>query len=351
MQYGEFIAALRQRGLCQVYLLTGEEPYFIERARQRLLTAICPNETIWPELVERVEGDRPVPEVIERLTTTPFFTEKRVLLFSGTRLFSEGKAVPDKEGKKQSRSERDMERLMATLAAMPPTNYAVFETSVKADKRRKIYKTVQKVGLILDADPVTAWNIDAWLREKLMELGREFDRAAREYFLGAVSLMRPISLFFLDQELTKLALYTDAKTFTRADLERAFSSLPEVSGFALFDAVDARDVRRALILLERQIADGVFLPLLLAGLARHVRALWQAKEYMAQGLQGKALGGPLELNPYIAAKVGKAAPSYDAALLRRVFLHLANADYTLKTGQAGPEVLEEAVIVLCRRKV
>lgn len=79
MQYGEFIAALRQRGLCQVYLLTGEEPYFIERARQRLLTAICPDETIWPELVERVEGDRPVPEVIERLTTTPFFTEKRVL--------------------------------------------------------------------------------------------------------------------------------------------------------------------------------------------------------------------------------------------------------------------------------
>lgn len=350
MQYGEFIAALRQRGLCQVYLLTGEEPYFIERARHCLLMEICPDEAVWPELVERVEGDPPVPEIIERITTIPFFTEKRVFLFSGTRLFSERKLTEAKERKKQSRSERDMERLMETFASMPPTNYAVFETSVKADKRRKIYKTVQKFGLILDADPVTAWNIDAWLQDKLMELGREFDRSARAYFMEVVSVMRPVSLSFLDQELTKLALYTEAKKLTRDDLERAFSRLPEVSGFALFDAVDARDARRALALLERQIADGIFLPLLLAGLARHVRFLWQAKEYMAQGVQGKALGGGLELHPYVAVKVGKAAASYDTALLRHVFLHLTEADYKLKTGQAGPEVLEEAVIALCHRK-
>ena len=349
MQYGEFMAALRQQGLRQVYLLTGEEPYFIARARRRILTAICPNEAVWPELVERVEGDPSVPAIIERLIEIPFFTEKRVFLFSGTRLFGEGKTTAGQADKGRSRSDGDVERLMETFAAMPPMNYAVFETAGKADKRRKLYKTVQKVGLILDADPVTAWNIDGWLREKLMELGREFDRSARAYFMEAVSVMRPISLSFLDQELTKLALYTAAKKFTREDLERAFSRLPEVSGFAIFDAIDARDARRALALLERQIADGVFLPLLLAGLVRHVRALWQAKDYMIQGVQGKALGGPLELNPYVAAKVGKAASSYDTTLLRRVFLRLADADYTLKTGQAGPEVLEEAVIALCRR--
>lgn len=348
MQYGAFMAALRQRGSCQVYLLTGEEPYFIERAKRRILTSICPKEDIWPELVERFEGDPPVSEIIERLTTIPFFTEKRVFLFSGTRLFGEGKAK-DKEEKRKIRAERDMEELMETLAAMPPMNYAIFETSGKADKRRKLYKMVEKVGLVLEADPITAWNIDAWLREKLMELGRDFDRAARAYFMEAVSVMRPISLSFLDQELTKLALYTDAKTLTRADLARAFSSLPEVSGFALFDAIDARDARRALALLERQIADGVFLPLLLAGLVRHVRALWQAKDYIAQGVQGKALGSALEMNPYGAAKVGKAAASYEVPLLRRVFLHLARADYLLKTGQAGPEVMEEAVIALCCR--
>ena len=103
------------------------------------------------------------------------------------------------------------------------------------------------------------------------------------------------------------------------------------------------------MLLERQIADGVFLPLLLAGLARHVRVLWQAKEYMTRGVSKKALAAALEIHPYIAAKAEKAAGTYDDALLHRIFLHLADADYALKTGKAGPEVLEEAVIALSQR--
>ncbi|MGP1471504.1 MAG: DNA polymerase III subunit delta [Schwartzia sp. (in: firmicutes)] len=349
MQYGEFTSALRQGRLRQVYLLTGKEPYFIAHAKRRILQAICPDEAVWTELVDQVEGHPSIPAIIERLTAIPFFTPQRVYLFAGTRLFGEGKSAEGAEGQREGRSERDMARLMETLAALPPSNYVIFETAGKVDKRRKLYKAVQKVGLVLEADPVTAWTIDGWLRDKLAELGRDFDREARAYFMEAVSVMRPISLSFLDQELTKLALYTAAKRFTREDLERAFSRLPEVSGFALFDAIDAREVSRALSILERQIADGVYLPLLLAGLVRHVRTLLQAKEHLSHGVRGKALAGALELHPFVAEKVGKVAPSYETALLRRVFLHLADADYALKTGQAGAEVLEEAVIALCRR--
>ena len=350
MQYGEFLAALRQRGPVHAYLLAGEEPYFIKRARRSVLRTIAPDEAIWPEMVQSIDGDIPVPELIERLTQAPLFTEKSVLLLSGTRLFNETKkSETSPTDKRKGRMERDMDRLLALLTALPTENYVIFEAAGKADKRRRIYKTVQKAGLVLDADPVTAWNIDDWLREKLVELGREFDREARAYFMGAVSMMRPISLSFLDEELTKLALYTDARRFTRADLEQAFSRLPEVSGFALFDAIDARDIKRALMLLERQIADGVFLPLLLAGLARHVRVLWQAKEYMTRGVSKKALAAALEIHPYIAAKAENAAGTYDDALLHRILLHLADADYALKTGKAGPEVLEEAVIALSQR--
>ena len=35
------------------------------------------------------------------------------------------------------------------------------------------------------------------------------------------------------------------------------------------------------------------------------------------------------------------------ATLRTAYLELADADYLLKTGQAGPELLEHAVISLC----
>ena len=101
--------------------------------------------------------------------------------------------------------------------------------------------------------------------------------------------------------------------------------------------------------MEREIRDGTYLPLILAGLVRHVRQLWQAKCLTARGIRGKALGQPLELNPFIAEKLGQAAQSFDETTLREAFLELADADYLLKTGQAGPELLEHAVISLCER--
>ena len=106
-------------------------------------------------------------------------------------------------------------------------------------------------------------------------------------------------------------------------------------------------MKKALSVLEREIRDGTYLPLILAGLVRHVRQLWQAKRLMAKGVRGKALGQPLELNPFIAEKLGQAAQGFDENALRKAFLELADADYLLKTGQAGPELLEHAVITLC----
>lgn len=346
MLFGEFMAALRQGHIYQVYLLAGEEPYFIERAERRILGAICGDDADRASMVHIFDGDLPVPELMEQLTTMPLFAEKSVVLLRGTKLFHDTKG---KDAVAKGRPDQDMERLMALLEAMPPANHVIFETD-KADKRRKIYKVVQKVGAVLDADPVNPWNIDGWLKEKLLELGREFDREAKAYFMEAVSMMRPISLVALDQEFTKLTLYTDEKRFTRQDLVQVFSRLPEVSGFSLLEAIDGQEPKRALMLLERQLAEGTFLPLLLAGLVRHVRQLWQARDYMAKGLSAKELAVALGLKPFIAAKVSRAAATYHKALLRRVFLRLAEADYLLKTGQAGAEVLEEAVIALLRRE-
>ena len=75
----------------------------------------------------------------------------------------------------------------------------------------------------------------------------------------------------------------------------------------MVDAVNAKDVKRALQLLQRQIDDGVYMPLILGLLVRQVRQLWQIKTLMAKGLRGRQLAGPLELNPFIAEKASKAS--------------------------------------------
>ncbi|MFC2741400.1 MAG: DNA polymerase III subunit delta, partial [Selenomonas sp.] len=192
------------------------------------------------------------------------------------------------------------------------------------------------------------WEIGDWLAGKLAEIHKEFDREAHAYFMGAVSMMHEVSLSYLDKEFEKLALYTAEKRIGRAELAAVFSGLPEVSSFAMLDAVSEKDVKKALTLLRRQTADGVYAPVLLALMVRHVRQLWQAKLLLAQGVRGKALGPSMKLNSFIAEKLGRASMKFSEPVLKRAMLSLIDADYLLKTGRGGVELLEDAVISLCR---
>jgi len=126
-------------------------------------------------------------------------------------------------------------------------------------------------------------------------------------------MMQTISLEFLDRQLEKLTLYTDNKQFTETDLRAAFSEMPEVSVFALMDAVSARDVRRAMDLLARCRADDIHFTVLLALLTRHVRQLWQARRLLASGTPPKGLGKIMGLHPFIAEKLGWHARGFRAS--------------------------------------
>lgn len=346
MKYGELMAALRQGPLPHVFLLAGEEHYYIEKARERLLQLLFPDPGALQDGLQKFTGDVDLGTLLGTLDTVPFFADKNVVLVQDTRLF---KASSPKAGEESGREgdDKSRQRLLSFLENMPEYSYLLFVTDTKPDKRKKLYKAVEKVGLVLEAEPVRAWNIGDWLTGKLNSIDKQLDKEALAYFQGAVSLMQPISLDFLDKEFDKLALFTDRRLISKKELVQVFAGIPEVSGFALLDAVSARDARQALALLDRQLAEGTYFTIILALLTRHVRQLWQARVLISRGVRGKALAQPLGLNPYIAEKLGRAAAKFPESVLKRGMLELIDGDYLLKTGQAGEECLEHALIVLC----
>lgn len=346
MKFNEFMGALRKSAPKHVYLLSGEESYYIDRAKERILSLLLPDEATRADSLLRVQGDVDLEELSGMMGTVPLFAEKNVILVEQTNLFREKKSV-DEEKVEKGRREKKLERFLSMLQDMPESSYLIFVTKEKADKRRKLYKAIEKAGAVLEAEAIRAWNLNEWLQGKLQSMNREMEREAYAYFTGVVSMMQQISLSYLDQEFDKLMLYSERRKITKGDLMEVFSGLPEVSLFALMDAVSEQDARKALLLLRQQMQSGAYAPLVLSLLVRHVRQLWQARLLMAQGYRGKDLGKPLELNPYIAEKLGKAAAKFSDEVLELAFLELADADYTMKTGQAGAERLEHAVILLC----
>ncbi len=345
MKFGEFMASLQKSELKHVYLLAGEEHYYIEKAREKLFAQLFASPQEQAGALQKLTGVLDTDDLVGLIETTPFFASKNVLLLQDTSLFKENKEEGDS---KKPGKDKKMERLLATLADMPEFSYVIFVQNGKADKRRKLYKVIEKCGAVLEAEAVRAWNINDWLQGKLQSMNKDMDREAMAYFSGVVSTMQTISLEFLDKEFDKLALFTKERQITKDLLTKVFAGLPEVSVFAMLDAISERKAKKAMQLLRRQLNDGTYFTVILALLTRHVRQLWQAQTLQKQGIRGKALAKPLELNPFIAEKLGRAAMQFPEAVLKRNMLELIDADYFLKTGQAGEEVLEHAVIDLCR---
>lgn len=331
MKFKEFMNALDGE-LKNVYLLSGEETFFIDKAREKILSRLGVDKTT--ELVTFDCDTKPaLAEIISAIDSAPFFAAKNVVLVKNAAFFS---------------AEKKSERLENILRDMQPTNYVIF-TAKAADKRRKLYKIISQVGLILEAEPLRSWEIDNWLNDKLSSIGKVMYGEARRYFNERLGILPEISLWYLENELDKVALNVTGKEITAEDLRRNMLSPPEVSNFALTDAIDERKPKKALYLLKVQARVPAKLPLITTLLVNHVRRLLRAKFFTAQGIVGRRLGEPLELNPYIAQKVGETAKTYQEKLLEEVFIELAAADFNLKTGRADVEALERIIIKLCKR--
>ena len=331
MKFKEFMSALDGE-IKNIYLLSGEETFFIDKALEKILVRLNVDKAT--ELITFDCDAKPaLGEIISAIDSSPFFSSKNVVLVKNANFFS---------------AEKKSERLENILRDMQPTNYAIF-TAKAADKRRKLYKIISQVGLILEAEPLRSWEVDAWLNEKLSSLGKIMRGDARRYFNELIGILPEISLWYLENELDKVSLNVTGKEITAADLRKNMLAPPEVSNFALTDAVDERRAKKSLYLLRMQAKNPTKIPLVMTLLVNHIRRLLRAKFFMAQGISGRRLGEPLEMNPYIAQKVGDTAKTYSEKILEEVFIELAEADFKLKTGQAGVEILERILLKLCKR--
>lgn len=329
MKFNEFMAAL-DKELKHVYLLSGEETFYIDKAREKILAKLCISRT---DLVTLDCNNKISPaEIANAIDSAPLFSPLNVVLVKNAPFFgSEGK----------------FERLENILSNMLETNYVIF-TAKAVNKQRKLYKIVSKVGEFLEAEPLRPWQIDDWLGDKLKALGKSMSYEARKYFAERISVLPEISLWYLDNELNKVALNSGREISAR-DLERNLLEMPEVSNFAVLDAIDAKKVKAAVQILRTQLRDKTKAPTVTAILVNHVRKIIRAKFFLKTGVKGKPLAEKLEMHPFIAQKFEKNVTTYSAKLLEEIFLELADADFKIKSGRASAEILERIVIKLARR--
>ena len=351
MNFGELKTRLKKGDISQLYLLSGEEAYYIQRAEEAILNTLFP-EGYNVEDVQIVDGTSlSIIDFVGMVETVPFFSPKNVIIVRDAVMFkakNKGGEAAGKDSAKQASAKE--ERLYKLFANMPDFSIVIFELREKADGRKKLYKEFSKHAQIMEAVPVRAYNIDEWLQGKLQEIHKTMDREAHAYFVRAVSMMDNISLGFLDKEMEKLSLFMGAeqKLIDRDTLVQVFSDVPEINGYAMNDAISNHDIKKALYLFNKQQEQGVYIVPIISQLVYFVRQMWQAKTMLNKGLRDRAFGQAIGVShPFIIKKIIRECQGFSEEILKNAFLQLAECDLRAKTGRLDNAEVEAVIISLC----
>ena len=351
----------------QVYLFYGEEGYLIQQSTRKVVEALLAPEERDFNLIS-LEADPPVAEMLHLVESAPFFGAHKVVVVRNSKLFqaprrktsdaedSGGAEDADGEAGEEVKEASDSTdpRLLQLLARMPSYTTLIF-VAVKADKRRKLLKLVAQHGEVRELSPFRPMEereIRTWVEEKLAELGKRLNREALDHLMAVVSTMNQIPRGFLSSEIEKAALFVgEDPVIGKKALEEVMAAVPEISAFAMTDALARRNVGQALARMEELFVSKEP-PLKIIGLlAYNVRRWWQVRQVMdRQGTESEMLAalGAKGGSPGMARRTIAQSRSFRDAALKQALLTLAEANVAIRSGGDPKMYLERIIIELCR---
>ncbi len=239
------------------FVLCAGEDYLVEKAVDRIkscIMATAPSGCLLETLDGRMTS---MGDVIEQVATFSFFGGKLVLVRHSPMFALKAGAG------EVSYSEKDLDRLSDTVQGGIPDGHFLVMTAGSLDRRRKIVKTLEKTGLIVDCTvPQGARKADLDDQRRILEdvagtvlakIGKTLDPAGFSELVERTGF-NP-SLFA--QNLEKLTAYAgDRSTISRADVAAIIQRDKKDPIFSLTNAMMEKNAGQALFYLSSLRKDG-----------------------------------------------------------------------------------------------
>ncbi|MBC8317443.1 MAG: DNA polymerase III subunit delta [Desulfobulbaceae bacterium] len=249
-----------------------------------------------------------------------------------------------------------------TLETTIPKNNILLLIAEAADKRKKIYKLIDQLGVIIDlsvdsgaTQATRKSSSDAAITDLILKTMKEFGKkpgpSVIKLLLDRVGF-HPVAAV---RETEKLALYCGEKeTITAADVDAIVSWTREDAIYELNEAVATRNIEQALVLSAKLRENGLHPLALVASLRNLIRKLlffrsmqYQEKPpyprgqsfgvfqkgYLAQLKKSRHESSPfLSVHPFVIYKTFQQAERFEIKILRKGLRELLLVEYSLKGG-------------------
>lgn len=311
-----------------IYLLYGKELLLIEKK----INEIIKKEKISDYSVNKydLENDS-LNEIIEDATTISMFGDKKGIIVANSYIFT--------GTTKKGTIEQNTDLLLSYLEHYNPDTILIFFTmSEKLDERKKITKTVKKIGSVMELGINN--NLNSTVKE--MFEGYEISSNVIQLLIDRVG----INLQILKQECDKIKIYKDKeKEITEEDILNLTSKNIDIDIFKLIENIVLKNKKIALEAYQEMIRKNEEPIKILIMLANQFRIMYQAKELSKKGYTANDIASTLEVHPYRLKLALEKSRDFSSSILLHYLEELADLDSNIKSGLVEKDLALELFIL------
>ena len=313
---------LKENKFEKVYLFYGEEEYLKSSYRKQFVDQIVAGNDMNLSVYENTAPE--VEEIMENADTAPFFGEYRLVILENSGLFN-----------------RECDDLCDYLDKIPETTIILF-IEKKADKRKKLFKKVQKLGYICEMNKQNEKQLSPWVGAYLKKNSKNITVKDASYFLGNVGL----DMSTISNELDKLISYVGKRdTITKRDIDAVCIKQLNVRIFDMIDALSVRNKEQTLKSYYELIADKEPPARILFMIARQFTLILQAKDLSNRGMSRAEIGHIMNVQDFIVRKCISQSHNFTVADLKHGLESCVELDSQIKNGLINDQIGVEMLLV------
>ena len=225
------ISAINKGDIKPIYFLMGEEPYYIDTISKFIEKNVLSEEEKGFNQTLFYGRDTKIENIVSASKRFPIMAERQVIIV--------------KEAQDLSRT---IENLISYAENPQPSTVLVFCYKFKKlDKRKKVFKAIQKNGVIFESKKIYDNQLSDWIRKVLAKKGYTISPKASQMlveFLGN-------DLSKINNELQKIQLIVKPENQISAQIiEKNIGISKDYNNFELINALAHKDIKKAFGIIQ-----------------------------------------------------------------------------------------------------
>ncbi len=328
MDVFSFLRAVDQGRVGPVCLFVGPEALLIDEALSHLTARLLPDPGL-RDLNRHLfhGGDDSAESILEAARGLPLLAERRLVIVR------DAERILPKEGER-----------LAEYVKSPSVSTCLALVADSIDARRALFRAIPQAAIV-EARPLGARALPAWLRQRAKEAGVELTPEAANLLVelaGEEAMM-------LAGELEKAILYAGSGRVGVDEIRAVLGVERSRSIFELTNGLLRRDVAAALGVVGKLLAEGEEPLGLLGMVTRELRFIWQVKRWTAAGKRQDEIARLARRPAAVLEGALARAEATPATELRRGLERCWEVEGRLKSGTPSPQgELEMLLYELCR---